>query len=94
VYRRPLDVPISRQEFDRSRTPDSWEAVIEGFLNSHPTEAFGVREVAAAVQYPLGLVMGAHGLHEILHRMAEQGKIQERLVRAGRKAETFYASLN
>jgi hypothetical protein len=86
-------VPISRDQFDRGRTPASWEAEIEGFLNSHRTEAFGVLELAKAIEYPVGRITGAHSLHHILHRMAAQGKIDERIVPTGRQSETFYASM-
>jgi hypothetical protein len=87
-------VPISRNEFDLGKSPDSWEGAIEGFLNSHPAEAFGVLELAKAIEYPVSPITGAHSLHALLHRMAAQGKIQERIVRAGRRADTFYASMN
>jgi hypothetical protein len=87
-------VPISRNEFDLGKTPDSWEAPIQGFLNSHPTEAFDVLELAKAIQYPISPIVGAHSLHAIFHRMAAQGKIDERIVRTGRRADTFYAAMS
>ncbi|MGA7860739.1 MAG: hypothetical protein WCB19_02645 [Thermoplasmata archaeon] len=86
-------MPITRDEFDLGKTPDSWEDSIQGFLNSHPSEAFGVLELAKAIQYPISPIVGAHSLHAILHRMAAQGKIQERIVRTGRRADTFYATM-
>jgi hypothetical protein len=86
-------VPISRDQFDRGKDPASWEQTIEGFLNSRPTQAFTAREVATAIQYPLGAITGAHGLHEILRRLAAQGRIQERLVRTGRQTDSFYSSM-
>jgi hypothetical protein len=86
-------VPISRDEFDRGRTAASWEDAIEGFLNSRPSEAFGVLEAARAIEYPVGRITGTHSLHHLLHRMAAQGKIDERIVRTGKQADTFYASM-
>jgi hypothetical protein len=87
-------VPITRSVFDLGKSPDSWEGAIEGFLNSHRTEAFGVVELAKAIEYPIAPITGAHSLHALLHRMAAQGKIQERVVVTGRHADTFYASMN
>jgi hypothetical protein len=86
-------VPISRDQFGRGRTAASWEDAIEGFLNSHPSEAFGVLEVAKAIEYPVSRITGAHSLHALLHRMAAQGKIDERVVQTGKQADTFYASM-
>jgi hypothetical protein len=86
-------VPIARNEFDTGKSPDSWEASIQGLLNSHPSEAFDVLELAHAIQFPISPILGAHSLHAILHRMAAQGKIQEKIVRLGRRSETFYASM-
>lgn len=86
-------MPISRDEFGRGRTAASWENAIEGFLNSHPSEAFGVLEVAKAIEYPVGRITGTYSLHAILHRMAAQGKIDERIVRTGNQANEFYASM-
>ncbi len=86
-------MPISRADFDRGKSPASWEDAIQGFLNSHPSEAFGVLELAKAIEFPIGPVTGVHSLHAILHRMAAQGKIDERIVRTERRAEAFYASM-
>lgn len=76
----PPNVPISRDQFDQGRTPASWEDSIRTFLNSHPTEAFGVLELAKAIQFPVGPIVGMYSLHATLHRMAAQGKIEERIV--------------
>ena len=57
--------------------------LIRTFLNSHPTEAFGVLELAKAIQFPVGPIVGTYSLHATLHRMAAQGKIEERIVRSG-----------
>ncbi|MFZ0830025.1 MAG: hypothetical protein WCB18_05210 [Thermoplasmata archaeon] len=86
-------MPISRDQFDQGRTPASWEDSIRTFLNSHPTEAFGVLELAKAIQFPVGPIVGTYSLHATLHRMAAQGKIEERIVRSGRKSDTFYATM-
>lgn len=86
-------MPISREQFDQGKTPASWEQAILTFLNTHPSEAYGTLEVARAIQYPLGSITGAHSLQAILHRLANQGKIEERVVRTGRRAETFYATM-
>lgn len=86
-------MPIPRNVFDQGRSAASWEAVIEGFLNSHPSEAFGVLEIAKAIEYPVGRITGTHSLHVILHRLASQGKIDERVVTTGPRADIFYASL-
>ena len=86
-------MPINRSEFDRGKSSDSWEDAIQGFLNSHPAEAFDALEVAKAIEYPVNPVLGAHSLHAILHRMANQGKIQEKTVRTARRSDTLYASM-
>jgi hypothetical protein len=86
-------VPIDRNDFDRGKSPDSWEDAIQGFLNSHPSEAFNALELAKAIQYPISPIVGAHSLHAVLRRMAAQGKIQERIVRTGRRVDTFYATM-
>jgi hypothetical protein len=86
-------VPISRASFELGKSPGSWEETIQGFLNAHPTEAFGALELAKAIQYPISPLVGAHSLHAILHRMASQGKIDERIVQTGRRAETFYSTM-
>lgn len=86
-------MPISRADFDRGKTASSWEDAIEGFLNSHPSEAFGVVELARAIKFPVSKLTGTHSLHAILHRMAAQGKIDERIVLVGRRAEAFYATM-
>ncbi|MGC2288658.1 MAG: hypothetical protein WA688_02215 [Thermoplasmata archaeon] len=86
-------MPISRNQFDLGKTPASWEAAIQGYLNTHRTEAFGVLELAKAIECPISPILGAHSLHGILSRMAAQGKIEERIVGTGRRAETFYATL-
>jgi hypothetical protein len=86
-------MPISRAAFDGGRTAVSWETAIEGYLNSHPSQAFGVLELAKAIEYPVGRISGAYHLHAILHRMAAQGRVDERIVRTGKRTEVFYASM-
>jgi len=90
---RSFGVPISRDLFDSGKTPASWEDSIKTFLNSHPNQAFDALELAKAIQYPVGSITGAHSLQAILHRMACQGKIEERIVRTGRRTDAFYATM-
>jgi hypothetical protein len=89
----PYIVPIPRSEFDRGKAPASWEQSVLGFLNSHPSEAFGIEELAKAIQYPISPLTGVHSLHALLHRLAAQGKVDERIVRSGSRAEVFYATM-
>jgi hypothetical protein len=86
-------MPISRDQFDQGKAPASWEHTVRAFLNNHPTQAFSVLELAKAVEYPISPITGAYTLHALLHRLASQGKIDERIVRSGRRVETFYATM-
>jgi len=91
-------LPITREEWDKGRTQDTLESLIESFLKDNSATAFTTGEIVSALHpmkyESLGDWLGAfssfYGVNRALENLVKEAKIKSQVVKKPHGTETYY----
>ena len=91
-------MPISRDEWNKGRSGDTLESIVETFLRANSGNAYAISEIVDGLytlKYQgLGDWLGAfatfYGVNRALETLLKEGRIKSQVVKKTNGAETFY----
>ena len=91
-------MPISRDEWNKGRTEDTLESVVESFLRTNSGKAYAMSEIVDGLftlKYQglgdwLTAFASFYGVSRALESLLKEGRIKSRVVKQTYGAETFY----